>query len=47
MQRPAARDAALARLTFTTDVPAAVRAYFVGMFVNVFGLGTLGGDLAR
>ena len=24
-----------------------VRAYFFGMFVNVFGLGTLGGDVAR
>lgn len=25
----------------------ALKAYFVGMFVNCFGLGTLGGDLAR
>ena len=31
------------------DVPylTALRAYFIGMFVNCFGFGTLGGDVAR
>jgi glycosyltransferase 2 family protein len=27
--------------------PLAIKAYFLGMFVNCFGLGTIGGDLAR
>ena len=27
--------------------PAAVRAYFIGMYLNCFGLGTVGGDVAR
>ncbi len=27
--------------------PAALKAYFLGMFVNCFGFGTVGGDLAR
>ena len=30
-----------------TCYPKALRAYFIGMFVNSFGLGTIGGDLAR
>ena len=31
------------------DVPSllAFKAYFLGMFVNCFGLGTVGGDFAR
>ncbi len=27
--------------------PAALRAYFIGMYLNCFGLGTVGGDVAR
>lgn len=27
--------------------PSALKAYFIGMFVNCFGFGTVGGDLAR
>ena len=30
-----------------TSYPAALRAYFIGMYLNCFGLGTIGGDVAR
>lgn len=32
---------------FDTSLSTILRAYFLGMFVNVFGLGTVGGDVAR
>jgi uncharacterized membrane protein YbhN (UPF0104 family) len=37
----------LSAANFQTSRFSAIQAYFFGMFVNTFGLGTLGGDLAR
>ncbi len=37
----------LSAARFESKTPASIQAYFFGMFVNTFGLGTLGGDLAR
>jgi uncharacterized membrane protein YbhN (UPF0104 family) len=31
----------------SASYPAALRAYFIGMYLNCFGLGTIGGDVAR